>query len=352
MPKGIQRAMLRAEERGQPEPEVAAWRRSFGFDEHCVYLSTAPFYHAAPLRYMLRTLDVGGHCVALARFDPAAALSAIARWRVTHRQWVPTMFVRLLKLPQDVRMQYDLSSHRMAVHAAAPCPVPVKRAMMDWWGDILHEYYAGSEALGLKSITPQEWRTHPGSVGRAKVGRIHIVDPEGRVLPAGEVGQIYFADGPRFAYLHDPVKTEAAYNAQGWGTYGDMGHVDEEGYLYLSDRRADLILTGGVNLYPQEVERVLAQHPAVDEVAVVGVPNEELGEVAKAVVILRPGHPADAATAQLIAGYCAQHVSRQKLPRSIVFTSELPRLETGKLLRRVLKEQYRTQPSAGHAVVL
>jgi long-chain acyl-CoA synthetase len=349
-PKGIRRPMTPFADRDKPDVEVEGWRRSFFFDDSSVYLSTAPLYHAAPLRYVMRTLGCGGTCVVMRKFDPEAALSLIQTYRATHTQWVPTMFVRLLKLPEDVRRRYDLSSQRVAVHAAAPCPVDVKHAMFDWWGDVLYEYYAGSEGAGATSIGPLEWRAHPGSVGRAMVGKIHILDDEGRELPTGEAGGVYFSDVPKFAYLNDPEKTRGAHNDRGWATYGDIGYLDAEGYLYLCDRRTDLILSGGVNVYPQEIESVLVQHPAVEDAAVIGVPDEEFGEVPKAVIRLRDPALASSAMAEEIAGFCAERMSRLKLPRSIVFEAALPRLETGKLLRRVLKDRYREAPQAGHVV--
>ncbi len=347
-PKGVRRPLVPFEQREQLEPEVQGWKKAFFFDEHSVYLSTAPLYHAAPLRYVVRTLCVGGTCVVMGKFDAQAALAAIERYRVTHSQWVPTMFSRLLHLPADVRQGYDVSSMRMAVHAAAPCPVAVKQAMLDWWGDVIYEYYAGSEGAGSTFISPQQWRAHPGSVGRPLSGQLHILDDEGRELPPGEVGRIYFSGVATFEYLNDPEKTREAYNERGWATYGDIGHVDAEGFLYLSDRRADLILSGGVNVYPQEIENALALHPAVADVAVVGVPDPDLGEVPKAVVSLKAGHVPGQALADELVTWGARHLARLKLPRTVVFEPHLPRLETGKLLRRVLKDRFRQDPGAGY----
>ncbi|CAG2158098.1 AMP-binding protein [Cupriavidus numazuensis] len=349
-PKGIRRPLVPYEDRDKPDVEVQAWRRAFGFDQHTVYLSTAPFYHAAPLRYILRTLDVGGTCVVMAKYDAEAALAAIERYRVTHSQWVPTMFVRLLKLPDETRRRYELSSMKIAIHAAAPCPVHIKQAMLDWWGDVLYEYYAGSEGAGSTAIGPLEWRKYPGSVGRASAGVIHIVGEDGAELPPNEVGLVYFSGVATFAYHNDPEKTRSAYNDKGWATYGDLGYINEEGYLFLSDRRADLILSGGVNVYPQEIESVLMEHPAVADVAVIGVPDAEFGEVPKAVVQLRDGMPARPELAQEIVDFCQGKLGRLKLPRTIVFDERLPRTPTGKLLRRELKDRHRAQPASGHAV--
>lgn len=349
-PKGIRRPLTSYADRDQPDPEITAWRRAFGFDEHSVYLSPAPFYHAAPLRYVLRTLDQGGTCVVMAKFDAAGALAAIPRYRVTHSQWVPTMFVRLLGLPEDVRNRHDVSSMKVAIHAAAPCPVHVKQAMLDWWGDVLYEYYAGSEGAGVTTIGPGDWRRYPGSVGRATTGVLHIVGEDGSELPPNEVGMVYFSGAATFAYHNDPEKTRAAYNDKGWATYGDLGYVNEEGYLFLSDRRADLILSGGVNVYPQEIESVLMRHPAVADVAVVGVPDAELGEVPKAVIELRDSGAATPELAQAIVDACQGQLGRLKLPRTVVFDERLPRTPTGKLLRRELKDRHRAQPQSGHAV--
>ncbi|WP_395025041.1 AMP-binding protein [Comamonas odontotermitis] len=349
-PKGIKKPLLGAQYRTQADPEVAAWMRNMRFDSSAVYLSPAPLYHAAPLRYSLRTLDVGGAAVIMGRFDPQEALALIERYQVTHSQWVPTMLSRMLKLPDAVKTRYRLDSHRVAIHAAAPCPVPVKQAILDWWGDILLEYYAGSEGCGTTLITSEEWRARPGSVGRAITGQLHIVDDDGQELGTGEVGRVYFSGGSPFQYLNDEAKTREAINERGWATYGDIGYVDAEGFLFLSDRRADLILSGGVNIYPQEIETALARHEAVDEVAVVGVPHEDFGEQPMAVVVLKPGFEASAATAGAIVAQAAGQLSKVKWPQRLVFETSLPRLETGKLLRRVLKERFRQAADAGHDV--
>jgi len=349
-PKGVLKPLWPAELRGQCDPEAVGTGQRMAMGEDTVYLSPAPLYHAAPLRYCMRVLELGGQIVVMERFDAEAALALIAHHRVTHSQWVPTMFTRLLRLPAEVRARYDLASQRVAIHAAAPCPVEVKRAMMDWWGDILLEYYAGSEGCGTTMITAAEWRQRPGSVGRATNGRLHIVGDDGQELPAGEIGQVFFEGGGQFSYLGDPEKTRQALNDRGWFTYGDIGRVDAEGYLFLSDRRADLILSGGVNLYPQEIENALARHGAVLEAAVIGVPHADLGEVPLAVVVLQPGAEASQAQARAIATQAAERLARLKLPQRMVFVDALPRLQTGKLLRRKLKEQYQGQPLAGFAL--
>ena len=347
-PKGIKKPLLNAAIRHQVDPEVASWKRHMRFSENTVYLSPAPLYHAAPLRYTLRTLDVGGSAVIMGRFDPEQALALIEQHQVTHSQWVPTMLGRLLKLPDEVKRKYRLTSHQVAVHAAAPCPVPVKQAMLDWWGEILLEYYAGSEGCGTTLIDSAQWRAKPGSVGKAITGQLHIVGDDEAELPVGEVGRVYFSGGSAFSYLNDEAKTREAINQRGWATYGDIGYVDAEGFLYLSDRRADLILSGGVNIYPQEIENALAQHEAVDEVAVVGVPHEDFGEQALAVVVLKAGADASEDTARAIAMQAAAQLSKVKWPQRLVFEGQLPRLETGKLLRRVLKERFKQDPQAGY----
>lgn len=349
-PKGIRRAMVKAELRDQPESEVLNWQRSFGFDEHTIYLSPAPLYHAAPLRYVMRTVEVGGCAVLMKKFDALRALQAIEKYSVTHSQWVPTMFVKMLELPESVRHAINLRSMRVAIHAAAPCPVHVKQSLLDWWGDIVHEYYAGSEGFGVTAINSENWRAHPGSVGQATLGVIHIVDEQGLELPVGEIGKIYFSGGPKFEYWNDPEKTKSAFNEKGWATYGDMGYLDAEGYLYMADRRTDLILSGGVNVYPQEIENALSQHPGVQDVAVIGVPDEVFGQVPKAVVQLRDPGQANEQFAHELIDFCATHLSKVKMPRSVVFQDTLPRLETGKLLRRVLKEKYQADPKAGFQI--
>ncbi len=342
LPKGIRRPLIPFADADKPEWDTT-WRALYGFGEGMVYLSPAPLYHAAPNRYVQRTLGEGGTAVVLRRFDPEAALAAIERFRVTHSQWVPTMFVRMLALPEDARRRRDLSSHRCAIHAAAPCPPAVKRAMIEWWGPILREYYAGSEGVGTTVISSEEWLRRPGSVGRPVNGvRVHITDETGRELPPGETGQIWFEGAPRFSYHNAPEKAAAAYNERGWGTLGDLGWLDEDGFLYLSDRRADLILSGGVNLYPAEIEAALAEHPDVAEVAVVGVPHPEFGEQVHTVVVPRAGAAEEELTANLDA-WCRERLAGPKRPRSWEFALELPRSEAGKLLRRLLKERYRSE---------
>ena len=340
LPKGIKRPLLPFAQREAPEWDMT-WKTLYGFGPDVVYLSPAPLYHAAPHAYVRRTIMEGGTAVVMAKFDPLRALELIERHRVTHSQWVPTMFVRLLALPEDQRRRFDLSSLRCAIHAAAPCPVAVKQRMMEWWGPIIWEYYAGSESVGTTVVSPQDWLARPGTVGRPVNGvTLHICDEDGRELPPGEVGRICFDGAPRFAYHNAPEKTEAAYDARGRATLGDLGRVDEEGWLYLSDRRADLILSGGVNIYPAEIEAVLLRHPGVAEAAVVGVPQEEFGEQVHAVIVPRDPRADAAALRAELEALCRDGLAGPKRPRSWEFAGELPRSEAGKLLRRILKERY------------
>jgi long-chain acyl-CoA synthetase len=311
-----------------------------GMNADSVYLSPAPLYHAAPLRFNMMAITLGGTSIIMESFDAEQFLKLVETHKVTQSQLVPTMFVRMLKLPDEVRKRYDISSLRGAIHAAAPCPADVKAKMIDWWGPILIEYYAGSEGNGVTVSTSQDWLTHRGTVGRAVVGKIKILDENDEEVPTGEVGTVYFADAPEFAYHNDPEKTKRAYNSRGWSTLGDVGYVDNDGYLYLTDRKSYMIISGGVNIYPQETEDVLITHPDVADVAVFGVPNEEMGEEVKAVV-----QPHDMAKvgkeleAQLML-FCRKHLSPIKCPRSIDFEAELPRTPTGKLVKRHLRDRY------------
>ena len=312
----------------------------YGFDASTVYLSPAPLYHAAPLRFNLVNHRLGGTSVIMDRFDPVEYLRLVGEFGVTHSQLVPTMFVRMLKLPEDVRLNSDVSTLRAAVHAAAPCPVQVKSEMMEWWGPVIHEYYAGTEGNGFVACSPEEWLSHPGSVGRAILGKVHIVGEDGSELPVGEEGTIYFSDGPQFEYHNDPDKTRSVYNERGWSTLGDVGRLDEEGFLYLTDRRSFMIISGGVNIYPQEAENVLVTHPRVADAAVIGVPNEEFGEEVKAIVeLVDPSDAGPEMEAELIA-FCRARLADVKCPRSVDFRAELPRMPTGKLLKRLLRDEY------------
>jgi len=317
----------------------------FGLTPDSVYLSPAPLYHAAPLRFCMGVHMAGATVVVMERFDPEDALRLIEQHRVTLSQWVPTMFIRMLKLPDEVRAKYDVSSLQTAVHAAAPCPVEVKKRMIDWWGPVLHEYYAGTEGNGFVYCNSEQWLAHPGSVGSALIGTIHIVDEEtGEEVPVGEAGTVYFEgeNAATFQYHNDPEKTEKSRDpkGRGWSTLGDVGRLDEDGFLYLTDRKAYMIISGGVNIYPQEAENVLALHPKVFDVAVFGVPNEDFGEEVKAVVQPAEGvEPGPELERELIA-FCREKLADVKCPRSVDFRDELPRHPTGKLYKRLLKDEY------------
>jgi long-chain acyl-CoA synthetase len=312
----------------------------YGVTADSVYLTPAPLYHAAPLRFTMAMQRIGATTVVMEHFDPVELLRLVERHRVTHMQVVPTMFVRLLKLPEDERKGFDVSSLRCVIHAAAPCPVPVKEQMIGWWGPVVHEYYAGTEGNGFCAITSEEWLAHKGSVGRPVVGAVHICDDDGNELPPREQGAVWFEGGADFEYHNDPEKTRASHNEKGWTTLGDIGFLDEDGYLYLTDRKANMIISGGVNVYPQEAENVLTMHPKVMDVAVFGVPNEDFGEEVKAVV--QPVDMAEAGPAlerELIA-FCRSQLADFKCPRSVDFEAELPRHPTGKLYKRLLRDRY------------
>ena len=340
-PKGI-RGPLPEAGMETPDAVTLAMSIAYGTTPDSVYLSPAPLYHAAPLAWTLAVQRIGGTVVIMEHFDPVEFLRLVEAYRVTHTQVVPTMFVRMLKLPEEDRYRYDLSSLKYVIHAAAPCPVPVKEQMIAWWGPIIHEYYAGTEGNGSTAIASPEWLEHKGSVGQAAGAVIHICDEGGEELPAREPGTIYFESPTAlsFEYHNDPEKTAAARHPKGWSTLGDIGYLDEEGYLYLTDRKANMIISGGVNIYPQEAENVLTMHPKVVDVAVFGVPNEDFGEEVKAVV-----QPVDMDAAgpelerELIA-FCRAQLADLKCPRSIDFSAELPRHPTGKLYKRLLRDTY------------
>jgi len=326
----------------QPNPGASLFAKFYDFNESTVYLCPAPLYHAAPMGMTAGIQCVGGTAVVMEKFDPEEFLQAIERYKVTAVMVVPTMFIRLLALPDDVRNRYDLSSLKTVIHAAAPCPVPVKHAMIAWFGPIIEEFYAGSEGNGHVMISSAEWLQRPGSVGKAVIGQLHICDDDGNELPTGEVGTIYFSGGKPINYHNDPAKSRAAHNPlhPDWSTMGDVGRVDEAGYLFLADRKDFMIISGGVNIYPQEVENLLVSHPAVADVAVFGVPNPDFGEEVKAVI--QPKHWDDATDqfARDIIAWCRERLADVKCPRSIDFERELPRAETGKLYKKELKARY------------
>ena len=339
-PKGILRPMPDV----PPSEQVPLFHFLNGlwrYREGMVYLSPAPLYHSAPQAAVGLTLRNGGTAVIMERFDPEQYLALVEKYRVTHSQLVPTMFSRMLKLPDDVRARYDLSSLEIAIHAAAPCPVQVKEAMIAWWGPIIHEYYGATEGLGFTACDSAEWLAHKGSVGRVMLGDLHILDEEMRPCPKGTPGTVWFRTATPFEYFNDAEKTRDARSADGsMSTVGDVGYVDDDGFLYLTDRATFMIISGGVNIYPQECENLLITHPKVADAAVFGVPNVDLGEEVKAVVQLMPGVAEDQATVDELMAFCAAHLARQKCPRSIDFEAELPRLPTGKLYKRLLRDRY------------
>lgn len=311
----------------------------YQMDKDSIYLSTSPLYHAAPLRWALTVQKLGGTVIVMERFDPIEVLQLIEEYQVTHSTFVPTHFVRMLKVPEAERSSFCLDSLQAVIHAAAPCPKPVKQAMIDWIGPIIHEYYSGTESCGITAIDSHEWLERPGSVGRAILGNAHIVDDDGREVPAGEKGQVFFSDGPKFEYLNDPDKTASAHNALGWATLGDIGYLDTEGYLYLTDRKGFMIISGGVNIYPQEIENVLITHPAVYDVGVVGLPDDEMGERVVAVVQLVDPERCTRALAEELRTYVRQEIGGVKTPKEFRFATDLPREPTGKLIkRRILSE--------------
>ena len=309
-------------------------------DGSMIYLSPAPLYHAAPLGWCTTAHRLGATIVVMEHFEPEAALAAIERYKVTDSQWVPTHFVRMLKLDPEVRTRYDLSSHQRAIHAAAPCPVPVKREMIDWWGPIIIEYYAGSEGIGMTLIKSEDWLAHPGSVGRAIHGVLHVCGPEGEEVPPGTDGLLYFENDKIPTYHNDPDKTRDAMHASGWMTLGDIGHVDEDGFLYLTDRKSHMIISGGVNIYPQEIENLLVTHDKVMDAAVIGAPCPDFGEKVVAVVQPMDMDEAGESLEAELRDYLAPQLARIKMPKLFDFRQELPREANGKLYKRELRDEY------------
>ena len=325
------------------EPTAPGIGSVYGFDRDTVYLSPAPLYHAAPFGFTTGVQRLGGTVVVMPRFDPLDALRCIEEFEISHSQWVPTMFVRMLKLSDEERSRYRLNAHRVAVHAAAPCPVDVKRRMIEWWGPILEEYYAGTEGNGSTAISSEEWLEHPGSVGRSRSGVLHVCNDDGDELPPGEAGVIYFEQPEMtFSYHNAPEKTREAQHPKhlNWSALGDVGYLDEEGYLFLTDRKSFMIISGGVNIYPQEIENALIMHPNVMDVAVFGVPNDDFGEEVKAVIQLAEDVKSDESTAEDLIDYSRKHLANYMVPRSIDFIEEMPRLPTGKLYKRLLRDAY------------
>jgi len=344
-PKGVKPALT-----GKPLGSTALiadlLTRGFGANVDTVYLHLAPYYHAAQLKWSQAITAIGATVVMMERFDSEGALRAIDHYKVSHSQWVPTMFHRLLALPDAIKEKYDLASQKVAVHAGAPCAIPTKQGMIDWWGNIVFEYYSCTETIGSTLCDSKSWLKYRGTVGRAILGVPHIVGEDGREVPVGDEGLVYFSGGPRFSYHKDPAKTAEAYSPEGWATVGDIGKLNEEGFLFLTDRKSNMIISGGVNVYPQETENVLITHPKVFDVAVIGTPHEDLGEEVRAVVQLEPGVAPSAVLAEELIGYCRRQLSPIKSPRVVDFSESLPREPNGKLLKRLLRDEYRAKLSA------
>jgi long-chain acyl-CoA synthetase len=341
-PKGV-KYKIKRQRVGEQPVEMGMMTTVWGMDGDAIYLSPAPLYHSAPLFYSMSTMRLGGTVIVMEQFDPEFALQCIEKYRVTHSQWVPTMFVRMLKLPEDTRSAYDVSSQKVVLHAAAPCSVETKRKMIDWWGPIIDEYYAATEGTGATYINSADWLAHPGSVGRSMLGPIHILDELGTEVASGEVGVVWFEplpSRPGFEYHKDEAKTRDSFNERGWSTVGDMGYLDADGYLFLTDRRTFMIVSGGVNIYPQEAENLLIDHPRVYDVAVFGIPDAEMGERVHGVVQPVAWNEAGPALEAELLAYCKEHLAHYKCPKAIDFERELPREQTGKLYKRLLRDRY------------
>ncbi|MCV7301959.1 acyl-CoA synthetase [Mycobacterium barrassiae] len=339
-PKGIRRELTHLKPADTPSM-LAVLLTAIQVDSESVYLSPAPLYHTAPCLWSMSAQAMGVTTVIMSKFDPESALEAIQRYKVTSGQFVPAMFVRMLKLPQEVRDSYDLSSLRRVVHAAAPCPVDIKKQMMDWWGPVVDEYYSSSEGAGITFITAEEWLKRPGSVGKPLLGVAHVLDDDGNELPAGQAGQIYFDLGVvPFVYHNDPEKTAASRDEHGWVTVGDVGYLDEDGYLFLTDRKHHMIISGGVNIYPQEAENMLITHPKVLDAAVFGIPDDEMGQRVKGVV--QTVDPADASEefGEELLVWLRERLAHYKCPKSISFEAQMPRTESGKMFKQELIKKY------------
>jgi long-chain acyl-CoA synthetase len=347
-PKGVKRP-LDFGPLGSDTRRVERLRDLFAMGKDTVFYTPAPIYHAAPLRFAMTVLRMGATLVMDSKFDPAVALATIASRGVTHSQWVPTMFVRLLQLPDSERAAFRAPAHKKAIHSGAPCAASVKRAMIDWWGPILHEYYSGTESAGFTHATSEEWLRFPGTVGKPWGCKIHILSESGAELGPGKIGDVYFEGRAGLRYHNDEAKTRQAHSAQGWTTMGDIGFVNEEGYLFLCDRKNFVIVSGGVNIYPREIEDVLEEHPEVLEAAVFGLPDDEFGESVQAVVQLRDAAGAGPDLAQALHAHVRERLARYKAPKHLAFEADLPRLPNGKLEKHRLRQDYRARAERGFA---
>ena len=340
-PKGILRPLPEQRPPSQQLPLFDFLQRLWRYRDDMIYLSPAPLYHSAPQAAVNLAIRQGGTVIIMEHFDAERYLELVQTYKVTHSQLVPTMFSRMLKLPDEVRRRYDLSSLEIAVHAAAPCPVEIKEQMIAWWGPIIQEYYGATEGLGFSACDSAEWLAHKGTVGKVLLGELHVLDDAMKPCPTGTPGMLWFKTATPFEYFNDPEKTARARSADGaMSTVGDIGYLDNDGYLYLTDRATFMIISGGVNIYPQECENLLITHPKVADAAVFGVPNEDLGEEVKAAVQLMPGVAPGPIIAEELIAFCGERLARHKCPHSIDFEAELPRLPTGKLYKQKLRDRY------------
>lgn len=349
-PKGVKRALDFAP-LGSDVRRVTRLRELFEMDQDTVFYTPAPVYHAAPLRFAMTVLRLGGTLVLTERFDPETALHVLVDHRVTHSQWVPTMFVRLLRLSDEQRAAYHAPAHRKAIHSGAPCSAQVKRGMIDWWGPILHEYYSGTESVGFTHVTSQEWLRHPGTVGRPWGCQIHVLGEDDIELAPGEIGNIYFEGKSGLSYHNDAEKTRQAHSRQGWATMGDIGHVNEDGYLFLSDRKNFVIVSGGVNIYPKEIEETIEANPDVFEAAVFGLPDPEYGEIVQAVVQLHEDCEASPDLAAALFAAVKAKLASYKCPKYLAFEKDFPRLPNGKLQKHVLRDRYKLGGDRGYCSI-
>jgi long-chain acyl-CoA synthetase len=337
-PKGIKWPLLE-EQIEEDHAHYLFHKELWDYDEHSISLVSSPLYHAAPAHMALTGHAFGGTVVMMPKFDAEDALRVIEKYKITHGQWVPTQFMRMYKLPEEVKSQYDVSSQKVITHAAAPCPVELKHKMIDWWGNIFYEYYSGSEGIGMTHADPDQWLKFPGTVGKPLMGIIHICDDQGQEVPPGEIGKIYFESDHEFNYHNDNKKREKVKHSHhsSWSSFGDIGYVNEEGYLFLTDRESFMIISGGVNIYPQEVENLLSMHEDVEDVAVIGIPDDDMGEQVKAFIKLSKSAEDRSNQEQYFIEYTRSHLANYKCPKSISFVDDLPRSDAGKLVKRYLK---------------